>query len=381
MSKEINFTNKGLSSIKAPSSGRDIYRDTKERSLILMVGYGQSKVYYLYKKIGSKPRRIKIGTFPDLSVSEARLQAAKVKAQIVKGSVFPDRYFSKMTFKQLFDKFISDYAVSYKKTWKQDVAIMSKYGASLYVLKISSIDQDIIQELFNKVSMNSGKVTANRFLSLLVTVFNHAIKCDMMVINPASNIKKHKEKSRDRYLTGEELPRFFSALEIETNKKIKDFVLLLLYTGARKSNVLGMKWENISFKDKTWYIPDTKNSESQLIPLIDAAMERLENRYKEDIDYDGIWVFPSLVSKSGHMEKVEHAWSRILQNAGIKDLRLHDLRRTMGSWMAKAGSSSYIIGKALNHKSQQSTAIYARLDTTPVRESMNKAVALFTTET
>jgi integrase len=64
---------------------------------------------------------------------------------------------------------------------------------------------------------------------------------------------------------------------------------------------------------------------------------------------------------------------RILKEAGIADLRIHDLRRTLGSWQAATGANSYIIGKSLGHRSQQSTAVYARLNLDPVRDSVNKA--------
>ena len=66
-------------------------------------------------------------------------------------------------------------------------------------------------------------------------------------------------------------------------------------------------------------------------------------------------------------------WKRILERAGIDNLRIHDLRRTLGSWQAKTGASLAIIGKSLNHKNQNTTAIYARLDLDPVRDSVNKA--------
>jgi integrase len=68
-------------------------------------------------------------------------------------------------------------------------------------------------------------------------------------------------------------------------------------------------------------------------------------------------------------------WQRLLDRAGFSDLRIHDLRRTLGSWQAKTGASLLTIGKSLNHKSTQSTAIYARLDLDPVRESVNRATA------
>jgi integrase len=77
--------------------------------------------------------------------------------------------------------------------------------------------------------------------------------------------------------------------------------------------------------------------------------------------------------KTGHLADPKKAWARILEEAVIDDLRFHDLRRTLGSYQAATGANGYIIGKSLGHRSQQSTAIYARLNLDPVRESVNKA--------
>ncbi len=86
------------------------------------------------------------------------------------------------------------------------------------------------------------------------------------------------------------------------------------------------------------------------------------------------FVFPGNGS-SGHLIEPTKGWKRILERAGVDDLRIHDLRRTLGSWQAKTGASLVTIGKSLNHKNQNTTAIYARLDLDPVRESVNAATS------
>jgi integrase len=85
------------------------------------------------------------------------------------------------------------------------------------------------------------------------------------------------------------------------------------------------------------------------------------------------WVFPSKESKSVHIQEPKTAWKRILERAELKNLRIHDLRRTCGSYQAIAGTTLAIIGKLLGHKSPQSTAIYAGLSNAPVRASMETA--------
>ncbi len=155
----------------------------------------------------------------------------------------------------------------------------------------------------------------------------------------------------------------------ENNDTIRDYFILSLLTGARRSNVLAMKWEQINLEQGEWRIPETKNGTPQIITLSEEALVLLQNR---KATADGEYVFPGTGS-SGHLMEPKKGWERILTRAGITDLRIHDLRRTLGSWQAKTGASLSIIGKSLNHKSPTTTAIYARLDLDPVRESVEKA--------
>jgi integrase len=90
-------------------------------------------------------------------------------------------------------------------------------------------------------------------------------------------------------------------------------------------------------------------------------------------DSDSEWVLPSKKSASGHLEDPKRPWQDLLARAGIENLRLHDLRRTQGSYQAITGSSLHIIGKSLGHKSPSATELYSRLTTDPIRESMQRA--------
>lgn len=204
---------------------------------------------------------------------------------------------------------------------------------------------------------------------MLQTVFNRAIEWGWGQSNPAKGVRKFKEQSRDRFLQSDELPRLFKALQLEPNDAVRDYVLLSLFTGARKGNVLSMRWEQINFDRATWAIPMTKNGESHTVPLVESALQILHIR-RARIKTD--WVFPSH-GVTGHLVEPKKAWKRILERAEIKDLRLHDLRRSLGSWQAVTGASLPVIGKTLAHKHVNTTAIYARLNLDPVRESMDKA--------
>ncbi|MCX6324663.1 MAG: site-specific integrase, partial [Sphingobacteriales bacterium] len=166
----------------------------------------------------------------------------------------------------------------------------------------------------------------------------------------------------------EELSAFFKAVQDDPNETIRDYVLLSLYTGARRSNVVSMRWDDISLQHKVWRIAQTKNDEPVVIPLIEEAIEILNSRKGNGSPY----VLPG-TSECGHLIDPKKGWKRILEKAGIKNLRLHDLRRTLGSWQAITGSSTLVIGKSLGHKSQKATEVYARLNLEPVRKSIEAA--------
>jgi integrase len=149
---------------------------------------------------------------------------------------------------------------------------------------------------------------------------------------------------------------------------VRDYILVSLLTGARKGNVLTMRWEDVHFSIQEWHIPETKNGESHVIPLTASAMAILQERRENS---QSPYVFPGRGNK-GHLSNPHKGWKRVLKQAGISDLRIHDLRRTLGSWMAAMGATTAIIGKTLAHKDLRTTRIYERLDIEPVREFITR---------
>jgi len=222
----------------------------------------------------------------------------------------------------------------------------------------------------------SGVYEANRALAFLRSMFNRAINDDLWTGgNPTQGIKLFKEESRDRYLDRDELRRFFKALDDDPDTKHRDYFKVALLTGGRRSNLFTMRWDELNLKTKLWRIPGHKfkNGQPQTIPLVDAAVEILKRR-KTAPDADPEWVFPS--RNGGPLQDPRKAWQRICKAADLADLRMHDLRRTLGSWQAATGASLPIIGKSLGHKDgSDATAVYARLNVDAVRESVETATA------
>jgi len=367
----FRFTKKAILQLGA-SDKIQTYHDTVARGLKLMIRPSGTKTFILYRKISGRPERVTLGRFPDLSIEQARAKADEFNSQIALGKnpAHSKRMLrAETTFEELFKLFIERYAKVHKRSWKNDEDRYRLYLQHWSQRKLSSIKRLDVQRLHEKIGANCGIYAANRTLSLLKTLFNKAIEWGWDYPNPVHAIKKFKEKSRERFLQTDELPRLFESLADEPNGIARDYILVSLLTGARKSNVLAMRWEQINFAQATWTIPETKTGDPHTVPLVKAAMNILNCRREKSSDP---WVFPGS-GKTGHLVEPKKAWKRILERAGIEDLRLHDLRRSLGSWQAATGANLSIIGKTLAHKNLNTTAIYARLNLEPVRQSMDVA--------
>ena len=120
----------------------------------------------------------------------------------------------------------------------------------------------------------------------------------------------------------------------------KNAILMMLFTGARKENVLRMKWDEVDIDAKIWKMPKTKTGKNKTIPLVDAAVELLKTIQANNPDEK--YVFPSKTSASGHLVDVKRVWTTLKKKADIKNLRLHDLRHTLATYMIAQGADSFI---------------------------------------
>lgn len=380
---KFNFTKAAIDALPLPDAGRrTTYHDTnpKGAGLQLRVTSSGVKTYCVFRRIkNGNPERVTLGRFPGMTIEQARRKAAEINSLILEGKNPAARIREakrEMTLDDLFNEYMERRAAFNRRPDKPKATYrlyLSEWGKR----KLSAIRHEEVDRLHKKIGRNIGQVTANIVLKLLHVMFNKAIN-EWRIWkgeNPAHGIAKFPEQSRDRFLQSDELPKFFEALSQETNETIRDYILISLLTGARRSNVLAMRWQDISLDRHEWRIPITKTGDPQTITLSPEALQILLNRKPSE---SATFVFPG-IGKSGHLEEPKKGWNRILERAGIQDLRIHDLRRTLGSWQAKTGASLAIIGKSLNHKNQSTTAIYARLDLDPVRDSVNRATSAILT--
>ena len=380
-SQHINFTEKAIAALPIPAKeqGQAIYYDSGSTDgLMLIVTYGGTKTYYHYMFFNKRPVRTKIGRSSQIKLAVARARAHTMAENATKGIDPGEKRRENLhdiTFKQFYETiYRPEYSIVYKKPRSvvNDDSIFTHHLKDFHNRMMLGIKPVEIAKLHNNTKQTHSPYTANRVLSLIKHIYVIAAKHGYMNghANPAADITKFKEQTRDRFLQSDELQRLFAALETEQNEVFKNYILISLYSGQRRSSILSLRWSQVDLVNGFIYLPDTKNGEPMQVPMTNQLRELFE---KINHNKNSDWVLPSVRSKSGHLEDPKRPWHELLRRAGIKNLRLHDLRRTMGSYQAISGASLHIIGKSLGHKSASATQVYARLTVDPVRNAMQKA--------
>ncbi len=419
---EFPFSMASIEALPIPLEKTQTFKDSKTGSLSLYVTPGGAKTFFVRKRVKGRDERLIIGRYPDVSVEQARKKAS-VFCGLIADRKDPLEEARKekqdnKTFGQHFEEYLERYSKLHKKSWAYDEREINRFVSDWFPKRLSKITKADVELRHAKIGRENGKTQANTILRRLSAIFNKAIEWGWQGVNPTIGIKKFKEQSRDRFIMPNEMPFVVKAIESDPNCDLKDYFKILLLTGVRKTNALMMRWEEISFELKEWRIPETKNGDPLVIPLTEKALEILKSR--KEIS-NGKWVFPQANDPKKHIREPIKAWKRILGKAtfaiwnldhnaeaflrkhhmklkgyqgvelkvrimlaiaqkeevalppSLLDLRIHDIRRTFGSYQALTGASLPIIGRSLGHKSLRSTQIYARLDLDPIRMSIEQA--------
>lgn len=275
-----------------------------------------------------------------------------------------------MLFKELYDLYWRRHAAKLKEP-KNVKYWWSAHGDRWAEIRVPDIKRGAVQDWADDLAEGSPSAS-RRAVHQLSAILNWGAKRGYHECpNPCRGVDLAKPVSRDRFLLPGELKRFLTALEQES-ATYQDFFRLCLFTAARRGNIQSMRWEHLDLDLAVWRIAaaEFKNGETQFLALNEDAVSLLRVRL-ESRAVDCPWVFPG-PGKKGHIVDIKRAFKRITKRAGLTDLRPHDLRRTTGSYMAMTGASLPVIGKALGHRDQRSTAVYAKLNLDPVRKALDQ---------
>jgi integrase len=239
--------------------------------------------------------------------------------------------------------------------------------------RLSTIRSDEVERLRATLARNISPTTANRVMELLRAILNFGKRKRLYSGPNHADLPKFKLHSRERRIESHEARSFFETLNAEQDHDFKDYVYLSICAGARRGNLLQMRWNEISLNGATWRVTGEKmkNGDPLVIPLIPKAVEILRRRAESG--NGSPWVFPGS-SADGHRGPFRFQWERFRKLAQVPDLRIHDLRRTLGSWMSSTGASTVTTMRALGHKTIDAALLYQRLELAPVRDAMDTGI-------
>lgn len=397
---EFRFTRAEIMKLPAAAPGkRAYYHDTESKGLVLQVTATGHKAFQLYRKIHGRPERITLGHFdpamPDsreftkdspllervqhkypLNVRKARALADAVRNAINDGKSIEQVKRvggAALTIGTLFDQFLKErrnkrgeyLAIKTKQEYQ---ALFNTHLMKLRNQGLASLTKERLKDLHARIG-KTARYSANRSIAVLSSLYGFAIDNGLYLgENPAKGITPFPEPNRKRFLHPDEMPRFFSALEEEPSE-FRDVFLLALLTGARRTDVLSMEWAQVNLERGLWEIPQTKNGEPLSAILTNEAVGILKRRLPDEKTK---FVFPG-IGKSGHLTEPKGAWKRVLNRAGIDDLRFHDLRHTTGSALAATGANTATSMQALGHKTPRASLIYQQMHQDPIRLAMETA--------
>jgi integrase len=394
--RKFRFTTSKLDSLSvdAGETQRQYFYDEKQTGLAFAIAPGGKRSLIFSAKIRkpvNKAVRYLILPWPDYeaqkpkALDDARSQASAWYALASRGiDPDPDKVKREkqaatdraaITLRKLFDLYIAD-RLSQPKPMRTENNFRSIFDCHLAEWenrRLSDISEDDVTELHEAIGAKH-RHTANRTLELLRALLNFGMKKKFITENPAANFTKFEELPRQRAMGLQELAVFRTALAAEPDELWKDFFGVALFSAARKANIQSMRFDELDLDNKLWVIPASKSKSGKELrlnlssPVYEILKRRLANS-------DSEWVFKS-PRRSSHVVESKAAWGRLLDRAAeieihewlkqhpgknkghfskqkrgtIRDIHLHDCRRTLAEQAAKAGASLLEIGLLLGHE-------------------------------
>jgi integrase len=347
------------------------YFDTRLTGFFLEVrASGKATYYQRYRDRHRKNRQARIGAADAMTLEEAREAARQVRSSITNG-FDPREQARKLKEVPLFSEFVENrylpHVRVYKRSWQRDEQMIERHIMPLWsqakLTEITREDIEDFQALMIADGMKPGSV--NRYMALVKYIFNLAEKWEVIDKSPARGVSRMADHNRkERYLTKEETTRLLAVLKASPNRVMADLITFLILTGARKSEASQARWENVNLETGVWTVPMSKSGKPRYIPLSRAAIELLEKRQVNGSEY----IFPN--SRTGKpLRHLYFSWDKIRKQAGIPDVRIHDLRHNFASLLVNNGRSLYEVQKLLGHADISTTQRYAHLSQDTLKDA------------
>jgi integrase len=348
----IHLTKRTIDAISPPPTGQTLYRDASLSGFGLRVGT-TSKVFFAEGQVARRTIRATIGKYGPLTPEVARKRALKLLGEMAEGRN-PNgerraHRASAMTLREAFDDFFDrrPLAPSSTDNYRRSIDIYLKDWSAK---PIGEISRRMVLDRHRKIGEENGLVTANNIMRHLRSIYNFTSAAHgELPANPVSILTQARawnvERRRRNVVPAHGLPKWWRAVH-EEEGYVRDFLIIALFTGMRRSEIARLRWEFIDFDGRTLRVPTTKNGDPLELPLSSFLFELLLAR--RDSDPEGEWVFPGR-GESGHMVETKKFYARVTKTSGIR-FTLHDLRRTFITIAESLDIPHYALKRLLNHR-------------------------------
>lgn len=370
------LTKRFIDSMAPPLQGDLMVWDDDLTGFGLRVKASGAKSFCIQYRAQGRSRRATLGSYGRLTPDEARKLARQMLADVAKGGDPAEvRVQSRKapTVKDLAERYLAEHAKAKKKPSSifSDGRLIERFILpALGSKKVEAINRADVARLHHRIGRETP-IQANRTLALLSKMMTLAIRWGLKSdeINPCRFVERFKENKRERYLSADELARLGAVLakaeaEGKESPSALNAIRLMLLTGARMGEALGLRWDYVDWERSCLRLPDSKTG-PKTIPLGTSALELLQSRPRHP---GNPHVFPGL-HLGDHLKDLFGPWKRIRERAGLAGVRLHDLRHTWASMGAASGLSLPLIGAVLGHSEPSTTQRYSHLANDPLKQA------------
>jgi integrase len=379
--RELKWTTKSLEALSVKQ--RTDFTDPQTKGLTLRATPNGTKTWamlYRRKSDGDK-RRVNIGSFPEVGLSKAREEAAKLRV-LVNARKDPAGEVEALkkaeTVNELLDEFLkrhprpdAEWTLACARHFKKDVRPL------IGSIKLPELTRQNVRSVLNAVKDRGAKATVNRTLAAMRRAFSWAVSQDIMDANPALNMATDiAETPKDRALSVDEIKAFWKGLDdpqTPMGDKSRIALKVILATGQRPGEVCGATRAEVDLNAKTWTISSAraKNRRVHVVPLSSMAIDLFNEAIELSVEDKSFFIFTSRPRKGLGLDRttamqahaLSHAMRGALDHLGLMDnpATPHDLRRTAATHLARLGMSDRVVGRVLNHGTELRRTITARV--------------------
>jgi integrase len=375
-----NLTDRKIASLK-PDKDLVEWWDEKTPGFGIRVSPKGKKTWFVMYRFAGLRRRLRFGRYPEVALEEARRRARKALSDVSESkdpaqqkkaeeAVQRRERLGSKTFGQLAKQYLEEYAKLNKRSWQEDERIIDKLLKPEFgTVNVKEITRSHVRSFLRGMATKT-RVQANRAHACLRKIFNWAIKEEIVDMegNPASGISSPggREKPKERNLTDDEIKAVWKEMEADSTAPKRALQLILL-TGQRPGEVVGLPWEELDLSDAIWTLSGNrvKNGMTNLVPLSNQAVRIIERQrealesQRQKREKSGETSAPSaFVFPCRHLAKdkpmtvyaIDQEAQRISEKLGIPGFAPHDLRRTCSTKLGEMLVPGHLIDRITNHK-------------------------------